>query len=382
MALTVEQCAEVVAPIAGGPGIDGREDEGAAGDLFRELRFQRKSVFRAEQKAAMGEEVGGDDTWTWEMLLETARDYLIEHSKDLEPAAILLEALTREDGLPGLVQGTTLIADLVTEWWDEGLYPPEDEEDGVEARFQPLSGLSGGGSDKEGTLVGPLRRMLIAGSGATGELRYMDRVVADAQFATAQNAQPGQRETLNAEAQNALNEMEATARRIPRGQLTRAQEQLKAAEAEWRRAIGFISERTKPRFPAASKVSDELRSIREWLDGLVRLLPEDAGPEPEAGDEGAGGGEDAGAGGSVGGPFTIGQIARREDALRAVSAAATFFERNEPLSPIGSALRDIDRRARMSFTDLLKELIPDSDTRETYYWRSGIKPPVDVDADD
>jgi len=331
----------------------------------------------------MGEEVGGDDTWSWDMLLETARDYLIERSKDLEPAAILLEALTRVDGLPGLVQGTTLVADLVTEWWDEGLYPPEDEDDGVEARFQPLSGLSGGGSDKEGTLIAPLRRMVLAGNGSTGELVYMDRVVADAKFTSAQSAQPGQRETLNAEAQAALTEMEATVRRIPRAQVTRAQDLLKTAETEWRRAISFISERTKPRFPAASKVSDELRGIREWLDGLVRLLPEDAGPEPEAGDDGgAAEGGASGGGGVAGGTFTIGQIARRDDALRAVSAAATFFERNEPLSPIGSALRDIDRRARMSFSDLLKELIPDSETRETYYWRSGIRPPVEVDPDD
>ncbi len=37
----------------------------------------------------------------------------------------------------------------------------------------------------------------------------------------------------------------------------------------------------------------------------------------------------------------------------------------------------------MSFSDLLRELIPNGEVRETYYWRSGIKPPVDpVDDDD
>ena len=65
----------------------------------------------------------------------------------------------------------------------------------------------------------------------------------------------------------------------------------------------------------------------------------------------------------------------RADALRAVTAAADYFERYEPHAPMGATLREVDRRARMSLADLLEELIPDSETRETFYWRSGIRPP-------
>jgi type VI secretion system protein ImpA len=366
----------LLAGIDGGVGVDGREDEGEVGDLFREIRFQRKSIFRAEQKAAMGEEVGGDDAWSWPVLMDVSRDYLADHAKDLEPAAIFLEASVRVDGLVGLAEGTALIADLVETWWEAGLYPPEDEDDGVEARFQPLSGLSGGGSDKDGTLIAPLRRMVVAGDPVAGELRYMDRVVADGQLAAAQTS--SQRDTLKADAQAALDEMEAVSRRVPRAQIDRALDRLGEAEAAWRRAVSFISERTKPRFPAASKVSDELRAIRDWLGALAAKLPE-AAPEPEAAvDAAAGGGMPAVAGGGMvvqPGVFTMTTIARREDALRAVAAAADFFDTYEPLSPIGSALREVNRRARMSFADLLAELIPDGDTRDTYYWRSGIKPP-------
>ena len=377
MALDESLREQLLAEIDGGVGVDGREDEGAAGETFRELRFQRKAVFRAEQKAAMGAELGGDETWSWDTLLEVSRDYLAESSKDLEAAAIFLESSTRVEGLSGLVDGTGLIADLIARYWEAGLYPAEDEEDGVEARFQPLSGLSGGGSDKEGTLVGPIRRMVIAGDAVNGELRYMDRVTADGQLTTAQSTTPEQRKALTAEAEAALEAIEALVRRLPRAQVDAALAQIGAAEAAWRRAVSFISERTKPRFPATSKVSDELRSLREWLEGLIRLLPEVAPimedePEAATAEEGV----VVNGGGAARGPFSIGRMATREDALKAINAAADFFDKHEPLSPIGGSLREIDRRAKLSFAELLTELIPDNSPRETFYWRSGIKPPA------
>ncbi|WP_066477532.1 hypothetical protein [Sphingomonas sp. CCH5-A5] len=74
--------------------------------------------------------------------------------------------------------------------------------------------------------------------------------------------------------------------------------------------------------------------------------------------------------------MVIGRISQRDDALRAIAAAADYFERYEPLSPLGPSLREVDRRARLSLDALLTELIPDASVRETFYWRSGIKPPA------
>ena len=372
---------QLLAEIDGGVGVDGREDEGAIGETFRELRFQRKAIFRAEQKAAMGEDVGGDEAWSWETMLEIARDYLIESGKDLEIAAIMLEASTRVDGLDGLVGGTELIAELVEKYWEHGLYPREDEEDGVEARFQPISGLSGGGSDKDGTLVGPVRRMVVAGDAVRGELRYFDRSLADTQLSSAQTASPEKRKEMTQEAEETLAAIEATTRQLPRSQVDRAIERVGTAEAAWRRAVGYISERTKPRFPAASKLTGELSAIGDWLKNLVKLLPEPLPEEAEA--EGDAGGDSAGPdeggaprSGGARGPFSIGQMTTRDDALRAVRAAAAFFDTHEPVSPLGPALHELDRRARLTFADLLSELIPDEDSLNTYYWRSGVKPPV------
>ncbi len=355
-------------------GVDGRIDEATAGELFREIRFQRKSIFRAEQRAAMGEDAADSENWSWDQLGDTAREYLAQYSKDLEPMAILIEAAVRLDGPAGLEAAMALLATLVETWWEQGLYPAEDEEDGVEARFQPLSGLSGGGGDKDGTLIMPLRRMVLASDGK-GELKYLDRVTADALLGGSTSGTPEQRSERNQEAQEALDEADATARRMSRRTLQATADRIAASEASWRRAIGYISERTKPRFPSASRVSDELRNVREWLDSLIKKLPEDVVDAPETAAEAAG--DEAGpvAAATAGGAMVLGRISRRDDALRAIGAAAEYFETHEPLSPLGVALREVDRRARMSLDAFLEELIPDANTRQTFYWRSGIRPP-------
>lgn len=380
--------AALVAPIGGGDGddanaagvgVDGRADEGATGELFRELRFQRKAIYRVELRVSMGSEPAGDgEAWDWETLAETAVDYLTNHAKDLEIAAMLVEAVIRIDGLPGLARGMGLLAQLVTAWWDQGLWPAEDEDDGIEARFQPLSGLSGGGNDKEGTLIMPLRRLVLAANAAGDSLQFIDRVTADALFADAQSAStPEKRAAFNREAEAALEAHAATARRLGAKSLKPAAALLAAAEASWRGAIGEIYAKTKPKAPAASRVSDELKNMGDWLKSFLKDLPDDA-PAAEAVEDAAAevGAVAGGVAVAANAPFSIGRIERREDALRAVTAAADYFERFEPLSPLGSTLREVDRRARMSLDALLEELIPDASTRELYYWRSGIKPPV------
>lgn len=383
MIISDDIAAALLAPIDDsetGVGVDGRvvEDEGLA-EQFRELRSQRKAIFRSEQRAAMGEDSGDSDTWTWPELAEHATDYLTGVGKDLEPMAMLVEAAVRIDGLAGFDRTVNVMADLIAAFWDQGLFPAEDEEDGVEARFQPISGMSGGSGDKDGTLVMPLRRMLLAGNSGTGELRYIDRVAIDTIFANAQTAAPEKRPDLNKEGETALEEAEAIARRIGVKPLKQAIANLESAEAGWRRSVDFIVGKCKPLMPAASRVTDELRKMREWLSGFVRKMPDEAADEV-ADDAAVMGGGDvvavAGGATAANAPFSIGTISRRDDALRAVTAAAEYFEKMEPLSPLGATLREVDRRARLSLDALLTELIPDSGVRETYYWRSGIKPPA------
>ncbi len=66
----------------------------------------------------------------------------------------------------------------------------------------------------------------------------------------------------------------------------------------------------------------------------------------------------------------------REQALLQILEIARFFRINEPHSPISYVLEETVRRARMSMTELLDELIVDHDARRYFYVASGIRPPA------
>lgn len=366
----------LLASIDNSAGIDGREDEGAAGDLLREIRSQRKALVRLEQAAAMVDEdvVIPDGAWDWETIGENALEYLCKHGKDLEAGAVLIEAAARGEGLEDLAAALEAVADMVESWWEWGLFPLEDD-DGVETRFQPLSGLSGGSNDKDGALILPVRRIALASSG----LRLLDKVRGDGLMEASQGLSGEAKSAKMDDAQQAYNRIAEAVRRTPASQLTAAAAAAQRCEAAWQRMIGYIAERTSPRLPAASRLTEELRGLSAWLASLAPGQPAvatgDAEAAPADGDGGhapaAGGGGGAGAGGG----FVAGRITRREDALAAVSAAADYFQTNEPLSPLGSTLREVERRARSTLADLLAELIPDETARNDFYWRSGIRPP-------
>lgn len=375
MLITEEQRQAILAPIGESVGIDGRADEGEVADLLRDLRSDRKMLVRLEQGAALGggESAVPDGARSWEDLAEAAADYLGGHSKDLEPMAILIEAAARSDDPADLAEAMTVLAQLVETFWDQGLYPQEDE-DGIETRFQPLSGLSGGSQDKEGALILPLRRIKLAESGGA-VLRYLDKVRADAAMAASQTLAGEAKTARVQEATELYAAIESLSRQAPGATIERSWVAMSTAAQGWRQTIDFITERTKPRMPASSRLSQEFAGLCEWLEPM--RPQEEAAADPDAADGEAPAG-DGGAGAVAAGAgerFMVGTITRRDDALKAISAAAQYFQSNEPLSPLGAALREVDRRARMSLDELLSELIPSDSARNDFYWRSGIRPP-------
>ena len=68
-------------------------------------------------------------------------------------------------------------------------------------------------------------------------------------------------------------------------------------------------------------------------------------------------------------------MASREEALRTLAAIAEFFRRTEPLSPLSYTLQEAVRRARMSWPDLLEEIVPDAGQRSQILLSLGIRPP-------
>ena len=79
---------------------------------------------------------------------------------------------------------------------------------------------------------------------------------------------------------------------------------------------------------------------------------------------------------SVGGiGVPAGQVVSREDALRALENLATFFRKTEPVSPLAYTLEEAVRRSRMTWPELLEEIVADRDSRNAILTTLGIRPP-------
>ena len=73
------------------------------------------------------------------------------------------------------------------------------------------------------------------------------------------------------------------------------------------------------------------------------------------------------------GPATP-RMETREDMLRHLVRIADFFRRTEPHSPLAYTLDDAVRRGRLTWPDLLAEIVPDENARRNMLIQLGIKP--------
>jgi type VI secretion system protein ImpA len=89
-----------------------------------------------------------------------------------------------------------------------------------------------------------------------------------------------------------------------------------------------------------------------------------------------GGAAEAGVAGVVG---AIGAVrgASREDMLRDLGRIADWFRKTEPHSPLAFTLDDAVRRGRMTWPDLLAELVDDTGSRHAILSKLGIRPPTE-----
>jgi type VI secretion system protein ImpA len=73
-------------------------------------------------------------------------------------------------------------------------------------------------------------------------------------------------------------------------------------------------------------------------------------------------------------PASPGRISTRDDALRVLGEIADFFRRTEPHSPIAYTLDEAVRRGRLSWPELLQEVVADMNTRNSILTMLGIRP--------
>lgn len=357
--------AMLLEPFADRPcGGDVREG-GPGSDRYLELKDARAAA-RIAERAASEAETGTDPlragVVAWSTLADGAFELLSGTTKDVEIAAWLTEALLRLGGIAGLADGFALTGGLIERFWTDGLWPAADE-DGDETRLAALFGLFGRGGT--GTLLQPLKLIALSDRGDVPvTLSSAELAVAPAPPRTSdEEAQALIDERRNAALDAVRNGIGQSSRPFLidlRGDLVRAAANLEALMQAIDRVsdVGRFGSQIAAPLSAAIKLLDD-HAATAFIDSAVpeQVVAEDAdGAAPAT---------------SVAAPRSV--PGSRTEALASILSLADYFEQREPQSPIGPALREVARRARMPFEALLSELLPDAASRTLFLQRAGIR---------
>ena len=300
----------------------------------------------------------------WRQVLENGPAILKDAAKDLEIASWLVEALTRRHGFAGLRDGISLLEKLVDEYWDN-LYPLPDE-DGIETRVAPLTGLNGEGA--EGVLIAPIRNIPITEGQSVGPFTYWHYQQAlDVQKLADEETRAQRAASLGftlAEIEKAVSETDAAFFETLR-------DDIEHALAGYRRLSAALDERCGTHeAPPTSNITNVLDEVL----GAVNHLARDRFPVPtdESDSDSALEDESSAQTANTSAPGT--QKARtREEAFRQLVDISDYFRSTEPHSPLSYMLDKAVRWGRMPLHELIGELIPDSSSRDYYASLTGVR---------
>jgi len=352
-------------------GSDIREDRSPTSDYYT-IKDARNSA-RAAERSAMFDDSDADLLAPWRDVAKSAEKILTGQSKDLEVATWYTEALIRLHGFSGLRDGFALIDRLVGDHW-EHLYP-EPDEDGLETRVAPLTGLNGDGGD--GTLLMPIRSAGITPEGDYGEFSFFQYQQArDADRIADDDAKAARVETLG----YSLADVEQCVNAAGNEWAQNLVETIEAAIAHYKSINDALRSSCGHDAPPSTNIStllDEvLRTVRFVYKAQLEALATAAKVSDAAGETETG----AASGVAKGAPAAAtaigvpaGPVASREEALKLLEAAARYFRTYEPHTPLAPGLERLIGWGRMTVSELMTELLPDEQSRAVYSQLTGVR---------
>jgi type VI secretion system protein ImpA len=227
--------------------------------LFTEIAEAR----RADDDLNEGdwEKEGGRKVAEWGRVAQLCIEALREHTKDLRIAGYLTEASVRLDGFAGLRDTLRLNLELLTRFWDQGLFPAIDDGD-LEYRASSLAWLN----DRLPDVLGLIPITARAGENY-GLSRYLQaqRVGSEAAMASASAERRATIEGLIRQGWIKLDQFEAALRDTPQEALQAIFDPLQESES----AVQQLEKVTDEKFGRAAPT---LSSLRETLSAIHKLL--------------------------------------------------------------------------------------------------------------
>jgi type VI secretion system protein ImpA len=260
----------------------------------------------------------------------------LKGSRDLRLLAHLGTALLRTDGLPAFVETLDVASQWLERYWSH-VYPLLDADDAIFRRnalncfADPVAVVDG------------LRRAAIVSSRQHGRFSLRDLDLAAGLLTPGQaEEKPDAAQITAAFGATPIDDLRALSQAVVRG-LTA----LDGIDAIMRREAGVEAA------PSFEPLSTQFKKMDAALRAQLARHPDGSPAESAADAEPASGG----GGGAV---MAVGAIKSRQDAIRALDAAAEFFRRNEPSSPIPMFLDRAKRLVSKDFLEVLADVAPDA----------------------
>lgn len=317
-------------------------------DLLKEAR-------REEEALSQGDWKRDAKVADWPKAIQLATKILTGHSKDLQVAAWMVEALVKRHGFAGLRDGLKILEGLHTKYWD-GLYPAIEDGD-LEYRSGKLEALNKllpfamntvplvRASDgtaytyihwKESQDIENLRR---AAAGDTEKRRQLEEALQEGKL-------EGEK-------------FDKAVAGTPLAHCTALLEQLSESWEAYEQLDRVLDEKYGEAAPSLRAVREAIGECRSLMNSVVKKK---GGIGLGAIEPPAAGGEHTEALGTAPpvGAFSGGiEPHDRSDALRRLAAVAEFFRKTEPHSPISYLVQRAARWGEMPLEEWLREVIKD-----------------------
>lgn len=347
-------------------GLDIRNDPSPTSNYYQ-IKDARNAA-RAAERNSLFDGSSDEASDNWKKIIELAPKILKEDAKDLEVASWYTEALIRRYGFQGLRDGFSLIRGLIENFWQD--LHPEPDEDGIETRVASLTGLNGEGA--EGVLIPPIRNTAITDNVDPGPFTiWQYRQAADAQKVSEDDL----REKKIAQLGFSIAEIETAVAKSSDQYYIDLRDDLCTALEEYRKVRDMLDEHCGiHEAPPSSNIINALEDTLSSVRHLAKLkLPDDTAEQTSAEEPEESEGEMASTvtNNSVEAAIS-GVIRSRDDAFKQLNQIAEFFRKTEPHSPVSYAIERAIKWGDMPLSELMKELISESSSRESYSSLTGV----------
>lgn len=278
--------------------------------------------------------------------------HLLSRTKDLRVAVYLAQAQLHTGGFSGFADALHLVRSLIEKYW-ETIYPPLDPEDGNDPRMRvnAINALS----DHDGCLRAIRETTLATSPKLHSTVSYRDIEIATGALRAKKDAQEPAVDLAAINATFMDCDPESLASRLEA--VTNAAQSVLAIEA-------FVANHVGPsNAPSLDNLANLLSQIQNVLAEKseargVNFLNTASNDEMRHGlsnDESTVSPQPA----AQVAPSINGQIINTKDVVRALDMICTYYERNEPSSPIPLLMRRARGLVAKDFMEILRDLVPD-----------------------